>query len=702
MRELEQAKFSLELLKVRATGGEASSPSEERRWSLELVPPVTPPLLSPQGTPDSQSSKGSFELLSMDEEPPKAVEEVTDSDEPCSPPPSVPEPDLEVVPTSRQPEEPQRAEVPEVTPPGSQGQSKMDPAAVSAPTHPPKIENYLPTFYVPASEGSPVVSSRPAEEPRPNTEAAASTANPAVTKPLRERRPVVVVISMQKETPLSEELSEIFRPPVELRDSAAQTGGLTPSPQKPEPAAVPQGPVPASTSVPQADPAVIEKLVRLNEEKEERQRNRRQQNEKEMMEQIRQQKEVLERQRLHFVQYERDMFEKQREEALHRIQLSRQGGQDAGGTQTSGKPLRPSSLTPHARTQSDSTAPSARSPPAVDIRGSAPYPQLPPPPASAPRGKPTERAAEGWAPNSRNMKDKTGNIFFSPKDKVTFTPFDKDAVTAETPVTITREGPAPVSKTSKAPKARDVGRVGQKKKARMARTRSDFLTRAPIVSIGGDSDEDGYDRVSPLTPRHFSLPLSKQGPAEGGLRETCFSDSDMPATSEEQKKIQKAMSSGDLVKVDSMRKNSQDGRVRGKMRFWGKSKYGDKKSSREKLICGADTPDGDYGDFGDTGPLLGEGQENMSPPCSPDPTLDRGFRDLKENKEPSPKVKRRRSVKISSVAMESAQCQNDALQILTCTSDYRSMNDFLMKKINDLDTEDSKKDTMVDVVFKKA
>lgn len=45
-------------------------------------------------------------------------------------------------------------------------------------------------------------------------------------------------------------------------------------------------------------------------------------------------------------------------------------------------------------------------------------------------------------------------------------------------------------------------------------------------------------------------------------------------------------------------------RVRGKMRFWGKTKYGDKKTSREKLICGADSLDGDYGD---TGPLLGEG-----------------------------------------------------------------------------------------------
>lgn len=129
-------------------------------------------------------------------------------------------------------------------------------------------------------------------------------------------------------------------------------------------------------------------------------------------------------------------------------------------------------------------------------------------------------------------------------------------------------------------------------------------------------------------------------------------------------------------------------------------------------------------------PVPAAGQENLSPPCSPDLTLERSFRDLKENKEPSPKVKRRRSVKISSVTLEPTQWQSDALQIITSTNDYRSMNDFLMKKvmqqrnsdeerrrcvggdgkssvlsvlqISDLDTEDSKKDTMVDVVFKKA
>uniref|UniRef100_A0AAY4CNV2 Myosin IXA n=1 Tax=Denticeps clupeoides TaxID=299321 RepID=A0AAY4CNV2_9TELE len=73
----------------------------------------------------------------------------------------------------------------------------------------------------------------------------------------------------------------------------------------------------------------------------------------------------------------------------------------------------------------------------------------------------------------------------------------------------------------------------------------------------------------------------------------------------------------------------------------------------------------------------------LSPPHSPDQTLERG-QEFKENKEPSPKVKRRRSVKISSVALEPGQWQNDSLQILTCTNDYCSMNEFLMKKVLEL------------------
>lgn len=75
--------------------------------------------------------------------------------------------------------------------------------------------------------------------------------------------------------------------------------------------------------------------------------------------------------------------------------------------------------------------------------------------------------------------------------------------------------------------------------------------------------------------------------------------------------------------------------------------------------------------------------DGPSPSHSPDleAASSQGVRDSKENKEPSPKMRRRRSVKISSIALEPAQWQNDALHILTSAHDYRSMNDFLMKKV---------------------
>uniref|UniRef100_A0A9J8AFI5 Myosin IXAb n=1 Tax=Cyprinus carpio carpio TaxID=630221 RepID=A0A9J8AFI5_CYPCA len=128
--------------------------------------------------------------------------------------------------------------------------------------------------------------------------------------------------------------------------------------------------------------------------------------------------------------------------------------------------------------------------------------------------------------------------------------------------------------------------------------------------------------------------------------------------------------------------------VRGKMRFWSKSKHGDKKMSTRELD--------------NTGPVYIGFCLADSPQGSREPS-ERG-RDSKENREPMMgmmSMKRRRSVKISSVSLESSAWQNDSLHILTSTADYRSMNDFLMKKV-DLEAEDSQKDTPVDVVFKKA
>lgn len=466
MRELEQAKFSLELLKVRANSGGASSPSEERRWSLELMPVSTPPLCSPQGTPDSQSSKGSFELLNMDDEAPKAVEESIDSEEPCSPPPES-EPGSafdSLSPEPTEPAEPPESSAPDAAPcPDSHAETQVDLARLPATAHPPKLENYLPTFYVPTSEGSRLSPRRPAEDPPKAEVESISTATntTSVTRHLRDRRdsarrPVVVVISMQKETPLSQERNLLVRPPAELRESGAQTEAESSEPLKHQPIPIPVSPLtPPPATGPRTDAAVLEKLERLSEQREERQRSQRLQDEREMMEQIRQQKELLERQRLFFAQREREMLKKQRDEALQRIQQSqRQAGLEVGGQQTaatsppSTKPLRPNSLLlarmptgqPHARTKSDSTAP-----PTLQ----EPPPQLPPPPASAPRERrraTTVHAAEGWAPNltlesndraairtrATNKKppssqlttvsvtDKSGKIFFSPKDKVTF------------------------------------------------------------------------------------------------------------------------------------------------------------------------------------------------------------------------------------------------------------------------------------------
>uniref|UniRef100_A0A8C5AJA7 Myosin IXA n=1 Tax=Gadus morhua TaxID=8049 RepID=A0A8C5AJA7_GADMO len=523
MRELEQAKFSLELLKVRATSGGASSPSEERRWSAELLHASTPPLRSPQGTPDSQSSRFSFELLSLEEGPPRATLEELDLDEAGSP---------------------------------------------ELPDHPAELPSSR------SATGSPLIRERPDPD---------------------DRLPQSPTLPMHKATPLREEPGAAGHPRAELPN------------QPPGCLAAPYDAVPAPAPVPPANLAVLERLERLNEEKEERQRSQQQQSERQMMEQIRQQKEALERQRLLFARNEKDMFEKQRGEALHRIQQSRQAGAGAGHKGSRAATSRPDSL--------------------VFERTQAPY---------------------------------------------LLVPFHSLCVCVCVCVCVIALGKP------------QVGRAGNKKKARMARTRSDFLNRVPILSVAGESEDDD----TPAPPRHFTLPLSNRSGPDADLGE-CFSDSEMVIAS----------TNGSLLTLFfcfHMLEHSLPcffGRVRGKMRFWGKTKYSDKKSSREKLICGGDSMDGEYGDTG---------QENTSPPCSPDLATVRVQPETKENKDPSPKVKRRRSVKISSVTLEPAQWQHDPLQILTCTNDYRSMNDFLRKKINELETEDGKKDSMVDVVFKKA
>ncbi|XP_052416146.1 unconventional myosin-IXAa isoform X5 [Carassius gibelio] len=646
MRELEQAKFSLELLKVRSSG--SMSPSEERRWSMELVSEIPH---TPQGTPDSQSSKGSFELLNIDD--------YFKDKAPCAEPedlgsPSVPDKHNVFSNISE-------STLPSDTP---------APDMMSKPTgqpEPPKMQNSLPTFYSPPLESSSLIKS---------TINSATPCPDGLKKPIKDRkestrRPMVVVISMQKESPLNE---ADVKPP-EVKDSAAQTS------EPPSPAQ------PSSESL-----YVLEKLEKLNEQKEERQKHQQQLTEKELMEQIRLQKHILQKEREHNAQHERERYEKQRIEALQRIEQSRQEG-------SGGKPDR--FFTDRGPAPLAQPEPDLSSQPLVPEKEAAP---------SIFRGQPKDSrsVAEGWAPKltleSRgdearrrinmkpstqnvniNMSERPGNMFFSPKAKVS--KLDKDLANQGKTAGVQNEVSLLSYKSAKS----EVGRPGHKK-ARMARTRSDFMTRGSNTMGEGESEEEEYDET-PLSP---GTPLPKQGSEESTL-EACHSDSEMLATvNEEQKNMYKTISSGELGKSDARKNSHGDGRVRTKMRFWGKARHGEKKTSRERLLCGSDTLEGDYAE---TALLMEEGVERLTPPQSPDLMLQREF---KENKDPSPKVKRRRSVKISNVALEPVQWQNDALQILTCASDYRSMNDFLMKKITDLDTEDGKKDTMVDVVFKKA
>uniref|UniRef100_A0A4W3HZ31 Myosin IXAa n=1 Tax=Callorhinchus milii TaxID=7868 RepID=A0A4W3HZ31_CALMI len=202
-----------------------------------------------------------------------------------------------------------------------------------------------------------------------------------------------------------------------------------------------------------------------------------------------------------------------------------------------------------------------------------------------------------------------------------------------------------------------VARPAHKKKARMARTRSDFLTRAPNAEGEGETEEDEYDERSVELPHSPDQPSPELRPKNSaGL--ACYSDSEMVNRT--------------WLMWERLFANPYCGM--GEMailEFW-------------SLPSGYD-------------PI----QHNLTPPRSPDLGLERG-KEFKENKEPSPKVRRRRSVKISNVGLEPIHWQHDALQIITSANDFKSMNEFLQKKITDLETDDCKKDTFVDVVFKKS
>ncbi|XP_027553812.1 unconventional myosin-IXa isoform X5 [Neopelma chrysocephalum] len=635
MRELEQAKFSLELLKVRSTGG--LSPSEERRWSTELVSEA---LHSPQGTPESESSQGSFELLSCEDTPSnKLVSLVLDEHEVQSfsmdSLPSSPQALLQEkafcaadgnsnLPGCRQ--MPSDLELPDNLPVKEHGAG--DPQNVLK-AHPREslLSSNLPTFYVP---------------PQDNMKVKLMENNLRNKAVEREERTVTFSEVRKDSEPgqgraLGEKEEEKPSTKREERGTVTATQALSPD-------------------------SVIKRLEKLNVEKEERQKQLQLQNEREMMEQIRQQKEILERQR--------KAFEQQgRVEALQRTEQSRM--KDPSLKPTKKPDSRPQSvliLHPQSRGE-HGPAPSVTPTSSVDIKGLTVGTRGSSPAHSAPKDRPVSmfvERREGLEPRSHSKPA------LDPRDH-------------------------PGSHFARTERLRQPRLPNQATEE----TRSSPMFFTPKDNPFGLHREANHQCLSKgeVARKPFKMPGSGRGETVQRF-----------ASGEGQTKLHKTMSQGEIGKLAAAQKSlTPDGRPqRAKMRFWVKGKQGEKKTPREKLATQSELLELYAEQEGPgrevfPGLQLGEelGPHHLTPPRSPELS---GIyrREFKENKEPSPKVKRKRSVKISNVALEPVQWQNDSLQIITSASDLKSMDEFLLKKMNELDNEDSKKDTLVDVVFKKA
>ncbi|NXM10555.1 MYO9A protein, partial [Ploceus nigricollis] len=707
MRELEQAKFSLELLKVRSTGG--LSPSEEQRWSTELVPEA---LHSPQGTPESESSQGSFELLSNeDTSSSKLISLVLD------------EHDTQSFSVDSLPSSPQ-AQLQE-KPFGAVDGNKDLPGCRQTPA-----DTVLPDNLTRKERGVSDPQNGVKAHPR---EALLSSNLPTFYVPPQDNVKVKMVENnLRNKAVEGEERTAIFS---EVRkDSEPDQGkalGEEEEKDKPSTKREERGTVTAARAL--SPGSVIKRLEKLNVEKEERQKQLQLQNEREMMEQIRQQKEILERQR--------KAFEQQgRVEALQRTEQSRV--KDPSLKPAKKPDSRPQSvliLHPQSRGEHSPT-PGMAPTSAVDIKGLTVGTRGSSPAHSAPKDRPvsmfverregleprchskpaldpkdhpgshfsrTERLRQPRMPNQATEESRASSMFFTPKDN----PF---GLHREANHQCLSKGEI-ARKPFKMPGSGrgEVPRPSHKKKARMARTRSDFLTRGTFADGEGDTEEEDYDGSFEFLLSSEHPPHAEVVPA-ARLGQACYSDSEMTVqrftSGEGQAKLHKTMSQGEIGKLATTQKSlTPDGRPqRAKMRFWAKGKQGEKKSPREKLATQSEllelyAEQEAPGREAVPGLQLGEelGPHHLTPPRSPELS---GIyrREFKENKEPSPKVKRKRSVKISNVALEPVQWQNDSLQIITSTSDLKSMDEFLLKKMNELDNEDSKKDTLVDVVFKKA
>lgn len=416
MRELEQAKFSLELLKVRSTCG--LSPSEEQHWSTELVSEA---LHSPQGTPESESSQGSFELISSE-----------DTSNSKLMPLVVDEHDAQSLSMDSQPSSPQAQlqEKPFCAADGNNylhgcGQTPADTAlpdnltrkehGISDPqdvikAHPREtlLSSNLPTFYIPPQDSVKV-----------------KLGENNLRKKAVEREERIITFSKVRK---------------DSEPDLGKTLGEEEEEEKPSTKREERGTVTAARAL--SPDSVIKRLEKLNVEKEERQKQLQLQSEREMMKQIRQQKEILERQR--------KAFEQQgRVEALQRTEQSRM--KDPSFKPAKKADNRPQSvliLHPQIRGEHSPT-PGMAPTSTVDIKGLTVGTRGSSPAHSAPKDRPvsmfveqreglephshskpaldpkdhpgshfsrTERLRQPRMPNQATEETRASSMFFTPKD----------------------------------------------------------------------------------------------------------------------------------------------------------------------------------------------------------------------------------------------------------------------------------------------
>ncbi|XP_041442606.1 unconventional myosin-IXa isoform X3 [Xenopus laevis] len=701
LRELEQAQFSLDLLKVRSEG---ISPSEERRWSAEVLDRLT-------DTPESEGSVFSLELINFDENLQSPTQQSASEIIPSSPTHALisntseahqDSPSHEI--SASQTYDP--SSFPSIEPPGSvtpKRQCTPSNDNVShhqrTPEKPPSDESLSPIIsvphsskFLPGSSNHDSVNSHSSnciqvssESPRSLN---VSSNGPVISDVTEENAPfhhvpspasIAVDItnsasSSWRQKPQGFEISESAPAkssvPIFYRTHTREPllSSSLPTFYLPQQETVPAQNLTETGEIP-AD-SVLQRLEKLNQEKEQQQKQLQQEKERQMMEQIRQEKLELEQQRR--------ILEKQEPEKSPLGTSKRLSD-------------RPQSLLIQS--------PQWKSPPTkptVEIKGLSIGGKCDP--EVLQNDRPVSKTVGGQDPTHRDPMGETrdtgkrpwlhttGNstIFFNPKGNIS-----RSDISSSPPQ---RSAHDPVKRLD-ATEPSGVTEAPHRRKARMARTRSDIMTRGALG--GADSEEESDDQVE-LNPPNNSAEEA------GRLSQACHSDSEMMLQRvqgrDKSSRLHKAVSQGEMFRflISHSTSESDSRPQKGKIRFWGKMKASEKLTPQSEILEMDVEPSGRDGSSAALSSDVDLGLWLV--PHSPD--LSRGRE--KENKDPSPKVQRRRSLKISSAGLEPVQWQHEHAQIICSASDLKCMDEFLQKKIGDLDSEDGKKDSLVDVLFKRA